>query len=338
MSTTAALLAGCGGGAQVAPPVTPAGGFKGLPASALPAQSRGFTPNLTNNRLPKELVYISSSASSGGEAVLAYAKHLGSPIETINGDQSSGGSDYGIAVDPKRNVYVLNWENDCGCAQVLKYKRGSNTPDRIYTQDISGGALYDAVAKDGTLYVSERWGPGGGSSPPEIVVFPPGSNIPSEQLTLPSSTYGYYPTGMAVDKSGNLFVGLTNGGESAGQVLKFAHGSGTPVNLGLRVGAAFGLALDKSGNLLVAEEGQGSSYGIDVFPPGAQQPSKSFQTDIVPFGIALGHGSKELYITDKGNSYVESFSYPGFKLIHKMQQYSTIGVAVSPAQYPSTEW
>jgi serine/threonine protein kinase, bacterial len=104
-----------------------------------------------------------------------------------------------------------------------------------------------AVDSAGTLYVAD-------GKNRRVVKLLPGSSTPTELPFAP----GEFPTSVAVDSSGNLYV--TASKEKKWRVLEFAAGSSTPTELPFTgLSGVVGVAVDRSGNVFVAESGADSA-------------------------------------------------------------------------------
>jgi sugar lactone lactonase YvrE len=192
---------------------------------------------------------------------------------------------YGIALDSNGNLYVADYGNN----RVLYYPAGSTTATRVYGQGGSfttnttnnGGIsansldLPTAVALDssGNLYVADQYNN-------RVLFYPSGSTTATRVYGQGGSfsTGGAnkggisanslaFPTGLAVDSSGNLYVadgnnsrvlfylsGSTTATGVYGQLGSFT--TGTANNGGVSANSLenpAGLTLDSSGNLYVAD-------------------------------------------------------------------------------------
>jgi hypothetical protein len=152
------------------------------------------------------------------------------------------------AVDPHGTLYVANNGN----STVTEYPFGKTSP----SVTLSGGQLVFpngiAVDNSGTVYVTS--GATAGSC--YVLVYPKGASTPSEQIN------GFdLPVGLAVDKSGNLYVGdaLQN------VVWEVPQGSTTPSKLDLSgLDDPTGVAIDPSNNLWVANDQSNTVLGFHL--------------------------------------------------------------------------
>lgn len=153
-----------------------------------------------------------------------------------------------VAVDPHGMLYVANNGN----STVTEYPFGTTSP----SVTLSGTPLVYpngiAVDNQGTVYVTS--GATAGSC--YVLVYPKGASTPSEQIN------GFdLPVGLAIDKSGNLYVGdaLQN------VVWKVPKGSTTPTKLSLSgLDDPTGLAIDPSDNLWVANDENSTVLGFHL--------------------------------------------------------------------------
>jgi sugar lactone lactonase YvrE len=153
-----------------------------------------------------------------------------------------------VAVDPHGMLYVANNGN----STVTEYPFGATSP----SVTLSGAQLVYpngiAVDNKGTVYVTS--GATAGSC--YVLVYPKGASSPSEQIN------GFdLPVGLAIDKSGNLYVGdaLQNA------VWEVPSGSTTPSKLSLDgLNDPVGLAIDPSNNLWVANNASSTVLGFHL--------------------------------------------------------------------------
>jgi serine/threonine-protein kinase len=153
-----------------------------------------------------------------------------------------------VAVDLHGTLYVANNGN----STVTEYPFGKTSA----SVTLSGGQLVYpngiAVDNKGTVYVTS--GATAGSC--YVLVYPKGASTPSEQIN------GFdLPVGLAIDKSGNLYVGdaLQNA------VWEVPSGSTTPSKLSLDgLDDPVGLAIDPSNDLWVANNANNSVLGFHL--------------------------------------------------------------------------
>ena len=153
-----------------------------------------------------------------------------------------------VAVDLHGTLYVANNGN----STVTEYPFGKTSA----SVTLSGGQLVYpngiAVDNKGTVYVTS----GATAGACYVLVYPKGASTPSEQIN------GFdLPVGLAIDKSGNLYVGdaLQNA------VWEVPSGSTTPSKLSLDgLDDPVGLAIDPSNDLWVANNANNSVLGFHL--------------------------------------------------------------------------
>ncbi|HEX4014967.1 MAG TPA: SMP-30/gluconolactonase/LRE family protein [Candidatus Cybelea sp.] len=153
-----------------------------------------------------------------------------------------------VAVDPKGTLYVANNGN----STVTEYPFGATSPSAT----LSGAQLIFpngiAVDNKGTVYVTT----GATAGVCSVLVYPKGASSPSEQIN------GFdLPVGLAIDKSGNLYVGdaLQNA------VWEVPAGSTTPTKLSLSgLHDPTGLAIDPKNNLWVTNDQSNTVLGFHL--------------------------------------------------------------------------
>ena len=203
---------------------------------------------------------------------------------------------YGVALDSKGNLYVADVQN----FRVLFYSSGSTTATRVYGQfgsfttntgnngGVSANSLLApfgvALDSSGNLYVAD-------SANDRVLFYPSGSTTATQvygqggSFTANTINNGgvtanslYYPTGAALDSSGNLYVAdyqnsrvlfYPSGSTTATRV--YGQGGSFTTNIGNNGGVSAnslgdptGVALDSSGNLYVADWGNGR---VLLYPP-----------------------------------------------------------------------
>jgi sugar lactone lactonase YvrE len=263
-------------------------------------------------------------------------------------DASHLNSPSGIAVDGGNNLYVADTDNK----RVLYYPSGSATPTHVYGQggdfttntDNKGGVSADslswpsgvAVDSGGNLYVAD-------SNNNRVLYYPSGNTTATrvygqggdfttntENMGGVSANSLSYPSGVAVDGSGNLYVADSNNN----RVLYYPSGSTTATRVYGQGGSfttntenkggisanslsnPYGVAVDGSGNLYVADYynervlyypagtttatrvyGQGGDFTTNTENKGGIS-ADSFSS---PDGVAVD-SSGNLYVADGNNN------------------------------------
>jgi hypothetical protein len=255
-ATAIAALAGCTGSAVPAIGTPPA-------QTAQAAASRGVTSSqkppfgklVRRGPTPHAASWLSQEAQTGP---VAYVADFGDNVidiysrttQALVGQLATGiSAPYGVTTTADGKIYVA--EQDF--TNVAIFNRHSTRPILVLMDTQSPYAV--AVARDGTVYATLL---GGG-----VDVFAQGNSFPSYTIEDPSFAQMW---GLALDRSGNLYVGgqSVNGG---GQVSEFpagSHGPGTNLNL-KGLGLPTTLAFMPNGALLV---GDYDLSAIDVYPAG----------------------------------------------------------------------
>lgn len=258
------------------------------------------------------VVYVSDLHANEVDVYLRRLPHL-----LIRRITSGIGGPNSLAVDGSEDLFVSNVDG----GTVAEYPPGAGTPSRIIRDGLSN-PLTLTVADDGTLYVVNYNPIGQGST---ILKYPPGKNKPSFKIPLTGGAEG-----LALDKRGNLFVGYN--GPSGGRVLEFAPKSQTGKDLGIAIGFAGGVLFDATGDLVVCDQ---IGPAIDVFPPGATQPSRRLVSDKIsdPYLIAFDRHFGRLYVANSGGGAknVYAFDYATGSIADTIKEPDpAFGVAVSP--------
>ncbi len=322
------MLAGCAGtGSQALAPSHPASMHQAPLSSGLSADHRldFLAPlhrpqNLVWQRNPgrgwispdaarRRKVYV---ADESGQAVYIFPQK-GNNQAPIGKITSGVLAPNGLFVDSSGKLYVCNF----GGGTVTVYRRGSITPLRTLTG--AGSAIDVVVGLDGTVYVS-NWDSGNAGT---LLEYPKGQTTPSTTININGASEG-----LALDSSNNLYVAYNDNSAFDGEVLKFAPGATVGTNLGIHVGYVGGATMDSHDNLLLDDQ---NIPGVDVFPPGATQPSSQIKGFVLAFDIALTHGDTKLWVTDP-NGLVYEVSYPAGAITNEISNtlLSSFGVATSP--------
>ncbi|MEO6991189.1 MAG: hypothetical protein ABI346_00345 [Candidatus Baltobacteraceae bacterium] len=308
-----ALLAACSGGSQLAPGSALPGGNGPLSqARAVPAARPGPGWLSAEAAAGTALLYV---ADQFNQRVAIYSQFGKNPAPIGQITDAIGGPD-GLFVDKKGTLYVCNF----GTATVTEYPKGQTTHSKTLTG--AGSPKYVVVGVDGTVYVSNF----NASANGQVLEYANGSTTPT--TTIPFQTY---PAGLALDKLNRLYVAYNAPTVNDIEVLRFLPGKTTGKNLGIHItgGSAGGATIDSSGNLLIDNQGL---PGVEVFPPGATQPSQLITGFNLAYQIALNHRNNHLYISDPFAPSVNEVTYPGAKPINTITNSlsAAFGVATSP--------
>ncbi|HEY1976935.1 MAG TPA: hypothetical protein VGG89_10340 [Candidatus Baltobacteraceae bacterium] len=251
----------------------------------------------------KQYLFVSNVAKN---SVTIYPIGTGNLVRTISSQISKLNS---MLVDGWGNLDVL------GAAGVSVYAAGGLTP----LTDLSGTNDVSAIALDsnGSLYVSHEGG-GTANYPGSIGIYPPGSTSPVRTIAGSSTSEIHMPVALAVDATGNLYVGnLADGFRSSSDypgnyVTMFTPGSSTPSNV-IGVNAPERLAVDGSGNLFVGSaKSYFTSYGpatIFEYAPGSSKLLRQIALS-APTSAFVLDGAGNLYVANESTNAVDVYA-PG---------------------------
>jgi hypothetical protein len=160
---------------------------------------------------------------------------------------------------------------------------------------LSGGPI--AVDSSGAIYVAERNSFGIG----RVLIFAAGSNgnIPPTHVLTGPATGLIYPTAIAFNSAGDLFVAnYSGGGNGPTPLLEFApeeYGNAKPIAvISSIVGIVIGIAFDSKDDIYVAEQGNRFA-GVAEYPAGSDgnvPPTRTISGALTllqtPCGLAIG--------------------------------------------------
>lgn len=302
------LLVACSGGSQLAPP-SPLTGLPRLQATSAHPGAGWLSPQAKAGTM---LLFV---ADQPHQRVAIFPQNVKNPAPIGQITDAISGPD-GLFVDKKGTLYVCNF----GTGTVTEYPKGQTTHSKTLTG--AGSPKYVVVGVDGTVYVSNF----DSSSNGQLLEYVGGSTTPTTTILIQR-----FPAGLALDKNNNLFVAYNDGTNNDVEVLKFAPGSTHGTNLGIHLKSAYagGATIDKVGNLLVDDQ---NLPGVDVFPPGATQPSQVIKGFHLAYQIALNRRNNRLYVSDPFGPLVNEVKYPAGKVVNTISNSlgGAFGVATSP--------
>jgi hypothetical protein len=301
VATIALALAGCSSAALPNSTASSAGAVRSLARAA-----RTFAPSraavIPADKAPwKGAVVYVSPTSTGYTYVYPGAPHA--PRKTLYSFDLYPGVENSIQIDTKQNVYFA----DSYSTWVYEYAPGTNTPVKSFPTTQSP---YDIALRGNTLYVFEGQLSGGIA---DIAIYENGSTKPTRTL---ADGNVQYPSGLAVDQVGNVFVGYEGPSFTSG-IGEFVRGKGSMKVLNSNV-LPLALAIDGAGNLLADVVSAGSNSSIQTYPPGKTSPSKSIDNLPWLYQFSLTADGKHFYAGDSGynaTSY-QYYTYPGGKLVY----------------------
>jgi hypothetical protein len=276
MVLVAAILSGCGGSQS-----NPAAGSSFTAASVIRTQA--VTDDVADVACPKSRLYV---ADYGRSDIEIYAQGAANP--TPCGEITTGISyPEGIYVNKKGELFVANYIG----STITEYPRGKKKP--TITIDTSAPAYDVFVGGDGTLYAAE---PATGS----VVEYPANSTASKLTVTVNGGDYG-----VATDNKNNLYVSYLSNVDGLSHVEKFSPGATTGTDMGFTVPFAGELKLDKKNDIIIGDR---NDQLIDIFPPGATTPSRSFSTPGGrPVYLALNLSETVLYVAGLGQVQVMDY-------------------------------
>lgn len=314
------LLSGCAGGSSNSPAaLTPQSSLStlrngvnsdgvdtrfGSPASVLSRLVR--TPH---HRVEKDL-FVSNFSTE----VVVLKNKTYSEVGTI----SSGiGDADGVWVDNKGNLYVANVTGP----NVLEFKPGSSTPNCTYSSGLVD-PINVTTDTAGNVYIADF---NKLQNPGYVDEFPQCSNTMSKQWSVSSG-----PEGVAVDKSGDLFVAYF--GSSGGNFEEFKGGSSTPTPLGAFVGSPAGLILDNHSNLIADDQ----AGNIDVIAPPYSSVTTLESGLSDPFHVSLNKKETLLFNANAGAGTVTVYKYPAGTLVTTLGSSNGLSGAAGVSDSPDS--
>jgi streptogramin lyase len=306
-----------------------AASFRGPSGVAVDGAGNVYVADQFNNMIRK-------ISPSGAVRTLAGTGAYGS----VNGSgaTASFSEPTGVALDVKGNLYVADFGNNLirkidtsGSVSTLA---GSGTPASTDGQGV--GASFDApagVAVDaaGNVYVADEYNNQIRKiSPTGFVSTLAGNGNTGSSNGAGTAASFYYPTGVAVDVAGNVYVADWNNNmvrmiDPLGVVTTLA-GNGIagypngPVP-GANLDYPYGIAIDATGNLYVGSEGLNliekiSPSGVVVTLAGKEgdigdaNGTVSEASFFSPLGVAVD-AAENVYVADYGNNLIRKISPSG---------------------------
>ena len=235
--------------------------------TACSAGSQGLSP-IAAGSVP-HAVYAAAACPS---AVVAITADYTAAIELYDPSNLSAGpcghiggfqSARGLFYDSKGDL----WVTDSTARQIYEFAPGAKTPMKTLN-DPSGMPLDVTVDEAGkNVYVIDYQNENDATA--LVEVYENGSSVPSRTLGDPAARNGAFG---AVDNQGNLYVTFMTKSNLA-QVDRFAGGTGTPENLGLKLVSAGAIVTTKTGALAVCDP---YAYRCGIFERGEQKMSHVF--------------------------------------------------------------
>lgn len=206
----------------------------------------------------------------------------------------------GTFVDKKGNLYISN----AGSVDITEYKPGKSSPKYTYSSGMENPTDV-SVDSHGNVYEADFEGG-------FVAEYAQGSNAQSEECAITG-----WVGGVAVDKSGDVFVAFYNKDTGAGQIDEYTGGlSGcNATTLGASLVFPGGMAIDAKGNLVVSDQDNNT---VDIIDPPYTSISGylgSGYTD--PVHVRIGKKDKLAYVDnyDFGTATVWVEDYPSGSVV-----------------------
>jgi DNA-binding beta-propeller fold protein YncE len=206
----------------------------------------------------------------------------------------------GTFADKKGNLYISN----AGTVDITEYKPGKGSPKYTYSAGMENPTDV-SVDSRGNVYEADFEGG-------FVAEYAQGSNTQSEECAITG-----WVGGVAVDKSGDVFVAFYNKDTDAGQIDEYAGGlSGCNATvLGPSLVFPGGMAIDAKGNLVVCDQDNNTVDIID--PPYSSISSYLGSGYSDPLHVRIGKKDKLAYVDNYnfGDATVWVEDYPSGSVV-----------------------
>lgn len=273
-----ALFAGC---ARSQMPIETPGAVH-IPALGPPIESSDY-------KVTPPLLYVTNGSATYDDVRIYQARARDpAPLATIS---EGVNNPTGACVDGQGTLYITNEPSD-GLGWVSEYPLGKTSSSRIIRDGIKTPS-FCAVDGQRNLWVTDISGP-------NVTEYSYGSKKPHTVITNGL----VYPLGIAIDHSGDLYVG--NGfGASQQNVEVYSPGGRSPSRtITNGITSPCGLAVDSNGTLYVANEFQNN---VEEYRRGRGAPFQTITKGIdAPAGVMVNKKGT-LYVSNLGNNTVLEF-------------------------------
>ena len=193
----------------------------------------------------------------------------------------------------KSLMFATDYDNDTiNLFETSQLSQGDPTPIATITEP-SGGCPYDmTLDKKATLYLAD-------SCLSQVEEYAKGSTTLKTTITDGIE----YPLGVAIDKSGTLYVSVY-----PGEIQEYANGSTSPTKTVTGMSEPFGLSLDSKGNLYIPDFGCPCVWEL---PAGGSSVTNLDLQDITePLQSAVDQKTGYLWVTDGSGDRVQIYDLP----------------------------
>jgi hypothetical protein len=337
-------LAACGGGAQVAPPVSqglvtqqrafgaqPVAGIVSLytPYDLHGAPAPGDRSGLRivdPDTIKPQISVGQYGTTSGPGQVNDYA--AGTPrkppfcqIENLLGVNA-------IETDASGNLWVPQVAGGT-TNEVISYAPNCGKVGTTLS-DPNGQPGDIAFATNGTRYVSDILG--NGSVAGDIGVYLKGKTAPSSKLVNKNV---FFSLGVALDSKGNVYESFIDSAGTGGGVIEFVAGKGAgKVLAGIKIAEPGTLIIDKHDNLLTTDQ---NANTLDTYAPPYTKAPATFALKGQSIQCALNAAGTNIACADRANNTVDLYKYPtgtySLSFNAKLSPTATtIGIAQDPGE------
>ena len=302
----------------VAPPViSQVSPLQGPAATAVTITGTGFSDTIANDTVYINGIMAKITAASGTQLAITVPPLAGSgPVAVrVHGDSVTGPA---FTYVYQYVVVTLAGNGAQGDADGTGAAAGFNYPIGI------------AADANGNLYVGDQLNEKVRKiTPAGVVTTLAGNGAPASADGVGSSATFYYPTGVTVDPSGNIYVTDLGGNTirkvtSGGVVTTVAGDGGAGATNGPASTATFrspaGVAIDKSGNLYITDASNNQirmvtpGAVVSTFagsgPQGSADGTGAAASFYYPYGIAID-ASGNLYVADTRNNKIRKITPAG---------------------------
>lgn len=235
-------------------------------------------------------IYVANATANSVTIYSSSAIGNAVPMATISGALTTLNNPGSIAVDENGVIYVANGAGS-GTPSILEFApvnnvtpNGNIAPTTVISGSNTALANNNALAVDASsdLYVAPTISPQLSANPPQILIFAPGAsgNVAPSKTIGGSSTAIFEPEAIALDATGNIYVG----DQMAASVATYPAGSQGNIAPSALIGSV--------NSKLVGVSGISTDTGGDIFVSGLNGTLSEFaagsQGDVAPIATVAG--------------------------------------------------